>query len=59
MIDVSRDVHMLTHAEISGIIVTLSGEKKPYHFKVKAKDESDVNCYFDQEILPSYYMVHT
>jgi hypothetical protein len=41
---------MLTHAEISGIIVTLSGENKPYHFKVKAKDESDVNCYFDQEI---------
>jgi hypothetical protein len=41
---------MLTHEEISGIIVTLSGGNKPYHFTVKAKDERDVNCYFDQEI---------
>jgi hypothetical protein len=41
---------MLTHEEISGIIVTLSGENKPYHFTVKAKDERNVNCYFDQEV---------
>ena len=41
---------MLTHGEISGIIVTLCGGNKPYHFTVKAKDERDVNCYFDQEI---------
>jgi len=41
---------MLTHEEISGIIVTLNGGNKPYHFTVKAKDERDVNCYFDQEI---------
>ena len=37
---------MLTHEEISGIIVTLNGENKPYHFKVKAKDERDIDCYF-------------
>jgi len=41
---------MLTHGEISGIIVTLCGGNKPYHFTVKAKDERYVNCYFDSEI---------
>jgi len=49
---------MLTHAEISGIIVTLSGENKPYHFKVKAKDESDVNCYFEPEIEAKVYALY-
>jgi len=41
---------MLTHGEISGIIVTLNGGNKPYYFTVKAKDERDVNCYFDSDI---------
>ena len=49
---------MLTHGEISGIIVTLCGGNKPYHFTVKAKDERDVNCYFDQEIESQVIMLY-
>jgi hypothetical protein len=49
---------MLTHGEISGIIVTLSGGNKPYHFTVKAKDERDVDCYFDQEIESQVIMLY-
>ena len=49
---------MLTHREISGIIVTLSGGNKPYHFTVKAKDERDVDCYFDQEIESQVIMLY-